>query len=68
MVNIAQEVEGVYGARMVGAGFGGCAMILVEEAAVKNLTAVILQQYPEVTTLTPDVYPCKISPGAHRLF
>jgi galactokinase len=37
-VEIALEVPGVYGARMTGGGFGGCAIALVAARAVPELT------------------------------
>ena len=33
MVELAQRVEGVYGARMTGGGFGGCVIVLVAQPA-----------------------------------
>jgi len=37
VVEIARSVDGVYGARMTGGGFGGCAVALVVEDAVPEL-------------------------------
>jgi len=45
LVAIASRVEGVYGARMTGGGFGGCAIALVEDSAVDALRAAVAEQY-----------------------
>jgi len=37
IVDLAMSVPGVYGARMTGGGFGGCAIALVREEAVDDL-------------------------------
>lgn len=37
LVRLAMEVEGVYGSRMTGGGFGGCTVTLVKKDSVDNL-------------------------------
>lgn len=37
LVKLAMEVEGVYGSRMTGGGFGGCTVTLVKDSAVDKL-------------------------------
>ena len=64
VVDIAREVEGVYGARMTGAGFGGCAIALVDDAQVRHLTEVIAKEYPARTGRIPKIYPSVASDGA----
>ena len=39
MVELTQAVDGVYGARMTGGGFGGCTISLVEAGAVGRRSA-----------------------------
>jgi len=46
LVEIAQSVPGVIGARMTGGGFGGCIVALVKGNAVESLTNAIAQHYP----------------------
>ena len=46
MVEIATSVEGVVGARMTGAGFGGCTVNLVRPAAVEALRVAVLERLP----------------------
>ena len=38
LVKLAMEVDGVYGSRMTGGGFGGCTVTLVNKSAVETLT------------------------------
>ncbi|HQK94342.1 MAG TPA: galactokinase [Armatimonadota bacterium] len=64
MVEIANEVEGCVGARMTGAGFGGCTVNLVAAPAVEAFAAHIGRHYPERTGRTPRVYVCEAADGA----
>lgn len=51
VVEIACGQEGVYGARMTGAGFGGCAICLVEETFSSPLMERLSVEYPRRTGL-----------------
>ena len=67
LVEIALNVPGVFGARMTGAGFGGCTVNIVERDAVPALTDAINEQYPRTTGLTPEIYVCSAVNGAERV-
>ncbi|MDR2833575.1 MAG: galactokinase [Streptococcaceae bacterium] len=67
LAQTAQKVEGVLGARMTGAGFGGCAIALVNKDAVEKLKEVVFQTYKEVTGLQVDFYVAQIGQGARVL-
>ncbi len=45
LVEIAQGIPGVYGARMTGGGFGGCAIALIRRDAEATLRAAVARQY-----------------------
>jgi len=45
VVDIAAAVDGVYGARMTGGGFGGCVVVLAEKGAVEALYEAIRTRY-----------------------
>jgi galactokinase len=63
MVEAARGADGCYGARMTGAGFAGCAVALVEEAACATFAVTVQRQYRRRTGLEPAVYVCHPSAG-----
>ena len=65
VVNITRGIRGVYGARMTGAGFGGCAIALVRNDAVNAARDAVLADYPRLTKREPNVYVCVASDGAN---
>jgi len=67
LVEIATAVPGVIGARLTGAGFGGCTINLVRRDAVPALREAVLRDYPARTGLTPRVFEVRASPGARRV-
>jgi galactokinase len=67
LVGLAQTVEGVYGSRMTGGGFGGCTVSLVEAAAVERATQILLEGYRLATGLEAEVYVCEPSDGARLI-
>jgi galactokinase len=64
MVECAQEQDGCYGARMTGAGFGGCAVALVEEEKAEAFAQAVTAAYRQRSGLEASVYVCKASEGA----
>ena len=66
LVDIAATVRGVIGARLTGAGFGGCTVNLVHEGAVDALRLAIESRYPSRTGLTPRVLEVVAADGAGR--
>ncbi len=65
VVEITQGEPGVYGARMTGAGFGGCAIALVQDECAQALAHKVQEEYPRRTGRTPKVYACTASDGAN---
>jgi galactokinase len=65
MVESASLVEGVLGARMMGAGFGGCAIALVEEGAVPAFRERVGRAYEAATGKVPNIHVVGISAGTH---
>jgi galactokinase len=67
LVETAMGVEGVYGARLTGAGFGGCTVNLVRRDAIEPLTEAITTRYAARTGLTPRAFEATPSAGARRI-
>jgi len=64
IVEIANAQEGCFGARMTGAGFGGCAVALVTNEAVDDFLQAVAPAYTAKTGLTPQLYVCRPSAGS----
>ncbi len=56
LVELAQETEGVLGARMTGAGFGGCTVNLVQTSAIRRFDRNVARRYTEETSLQAETY------------
>ena len=67
IVDLALEVEGVLGARMTGAGFGGSTVNLVREDAVAEFKRQVGEEYQNKTGIEADIYVCNIEDGAHEV-
>ncbi len=64
LVGLAQAVDGVYGSRMTGGGFGGCTVSLVEADAVDRVSQVLIDGYRVATGLEAEIFACAPSDGA----
>ena len=64
MVASALAAPGCYGARMTGAGFGGCAVALVQAEAAQTFVAEVKAAYHARTDIEPNIYICRATDGA----
>jgi galactokinase len=64
MVDCAREQAICYGARMTGAGFGGCAVALVKEENAAEFVNAVSEAYRQRSNMEAAVYVCKPSEGA----
>ena len=64
IVACALQAPGCLGARMTGAGFGGCAVAVLQADAAGEFTTRVSQAYHEVSGLTASVYICSAETGA----
>ena len=67
LVDSAQAIDGVYGARMTGGGFGGCTVNLVDPAAEARFQRDIVKRYRQRFSIDPQVYRCRPSAGASEV-
>ncbi len=67
LVDIASQVPGCIGARLTGAGFGGCTVNLVEENQSRTFIANLQERYLKVTGRQSQVYLCQASHGASQI-
>ncbi|NWF69078.1 MAG: galactokinase [Chloroflexi bacterium] len=59
-----QQAAMCYGARMTGAGFGGCAVALVKAEQAKAFADAVTACYEAVSGIMPNIYICSASQGA----
>lgn len=67
LVNIAKSIDGVYGARLTGGGFGGATLTLMKNDARENFEKIIKREYRKQTGLDTIVHFAKIADGARVL-
>ena len=67
LVEIAKGVDGVYGARMTGGGFGGCTVNLVKREAVDEFENEIRNKYQAKFGKAPDIYQFQTADGASEI-
>jgi galactokinase len=64
LAGLAQTVQGVYGSRMTGGGFGGCTVSLVEASAVDKASQILIDGYRIATGLDAELFVCAPFDGA----
>jgi len=64
LVDAALGMDGVYGSRMTGGGFGGCTVTLLRTEAAAAFRKAIARAYEEAMGVTPRIYSCEPSEGA----
>lgn len=67
LVHTAWQQEGVLGARMTGAGFGGCGIAIVAKDKVEDFKTAVGKRYVEVVGYAPDFYVAEIASGSKVL-
>lgn len=66
LTEAARMQPGCAGARMTGAGFGGCAIALVEKDSLEVFTATVLATYKEETQLDGEILVSEVGKGVHE--
>lgn len=67
LVAASLEHSGVLGARMTGAGFGGCMIALVHQDQIEHFKPTVSQAYESVIGYKPEFYETTVGPGAHEV-
>ncbi|MBC7360681.1 MAG: galactokinase [Candidatus Aminicenantes bacterium] len=67
LVESASRIPGVYGSRMMGAGFGGCTISLVEAQAVELFKEKVSADYRKETGKDPTIHVVMIEAGTRIL-
>lgn len=67
LVESAWNQAGTIGARMTGAGFGGCAIAIVRNDDIEDFTAAVRTEYTQAIGYEPDFYIASIGDGAGKL-
>jgi galactokinase len=63
LVELAQSQKGVLGARLTGAGFGGCTVNLVARDALTDFSCDVVERYAGETGLNARMLVCQPSDG-----
>lgn len=64
MASLAQSQPGCWGARMTGAGFGGCVVALVARDTVPRFIQTVAALYERQALRAPSLYVCRAAAGA----
>lgn len=67
LVEAAWKQEGVLGARMTGAGMGGCAIALVNKDKVEHIIDAISKEYKDQIGYDASFYIAEVGDGARKL-
>jgi len=67
LVDAALATPGVFGARMMGGGFGGSIVTLVRRDAVDRLIGFVSSEYQRFRQITPEIHVCRASAGASQV-
>ncbi|RSL35191.1 galactokinase [Salibacterium salarium] len=67
LVEAAWDQDGVIGARMTGAGFGGCAIAIVEKEKTEMFQKKVKAHYQSVIGYKPSIYEANAGDGAKEL-
>jgi galactokinase len=68
LVNAACEVDGVVGARLTGAGLGGCIVAVVHQDAVSDFEAHVCNRFQAQLGRETTIFACQSGPGAGECY
>lgn len=68
MVDWTTDIDGVYGARIMGGGFGGCTINMVALDAAKEFKEIMVERFKKKFSKKPEIYECTIEDGVKEIF
>jgi galactokinase len=67
LVDEMSKIKGVYGGRLMGAGFGGSVISIVKKSKIDSITDIIGNKFLKKFNVTPDFIECLVSDGTRRV-
>ena len=67
IVEISRQIDGVFGCRLTGGGFGGCAVALVDAGKTGRIQAEVCTRYRDRTGIAPIIFATRAAPGVALL-
>jgi galactokinase len=67
LADLAGQQPGCFGARLTGAGFGGCTVNLVAAEHTDAFTEAMRDGYKQATGIAAEIYTTRASAGAHQI-
>lgn len=67
LVGLAEQTEGVIGARQMGGGFGGCTLNLIDKNALDKFKITIPEKYKTPNGAAPELYEVSLSEGSRQI-
>lgn len=67
LVDEALKIDGTLGARMTGAGFGGCTVNIVKESEIVRFKEVVSKEYEKRTDIKADIYIANVGGGVRKI-
>ena len=67
LIDSAKKQEGCIGARMTGAGFGGCAIAIVKKENIKTFIENVQSEYTKVIGYEAALFSCKSGDGVKEI-
>ncbi|HWB27460.1 MAG TPA: galactokinase [Chitinophagaceae bacterium] len=67
LVELAKQHPEIVGSRMMGGGFGGCTINIIQKSSVPQVTGSITQQYKQQYGIDAEVYIVHLSDGTYHI-
>jgi len=67
LVEAAMKISNCLGARLTGAGFGGCVIALIRKDIYEEFKNVVTENYYKATKIYPEVFPIAVVNGVERI-